>query len=110
MTLKDVLVAGKMAGNGGGGGGANSMAVTYSLNGMVATLDKTWNEINTAFRTGVLAYFVNIESDSFLSVGYFVGIFNDGAVYNITVDFLNGDAPLEFWTDSADGYPVHDFS
>ena len=87
----------------GGGGGTGGGVLVVGVDRQTMTLDKTWNEINSAFFAVLRVLDGSIVQYNFIvSTGYgedsyyveFVSITGDGTVI------------IHFQTDSADGYPV----
>ena len=123
MNINDFILAGKLTGSGGGGGGSSLPSVTSADAGKVLAvnasgewaaeqkiayinrsdsdvLDKTWNEINTLMRNGVICYIRQIGEDviscDIILVCSTLGLFVTTAV---------GEA---YVADNADAYPVLD--
>lgn len=83
------------------GGGA--FVVNDTLSGGTHTLDKTWNEIYTAFSSGKNVL-VSDDGTSLFSVLSVYG--DDGYGYYVTIN--RGDSSFNtFSTDTSDGYPAH---
>lgn len=85
------------------GGGTGGGVLVCNLDKQTMALDKTWNEINSAFFAVLRVLDGSIvQYNSIVSTGYgedsyyveFVSITGDGTVI------------IQFQTDSADGYPV----
>lgn len=84
---------------------ANGGGILFLSEDGSGTLDKTWNEINTALRNGQLVFVLKIEEEyvDWLFVGC-AGIGRNN-VYNLTA--LGSDAEsVEFTTDAPVGHPV----
>ena len=84
---------------------ANSGGILFLSEDGGGTLDKTWNEINTALRNGQLVFVLKIEEEyvDWLFVGS-TGIGRNN-VYNLIA--LGSDAEsVEFTTDAPVGHPV----
>ena len=80
-----------------GGGGLVVNAVTVDEN---TTLDKTWQEILDAAKTGIVAILTTYADDD-ISVEYASSVYYQNSSYVVTSTTMT-----EYSTDSASGYPV----
>lgn len=89
----------KAQGGGGGGGSSDTFIIHASVVSGALTLDKTWNEINTALRAGKACFIFYIRDDGAgtMPVTHVAEYYVDG------FDFEGGVLP--FTAESADGYP-----
>lgn len=109
------------AGQGGGGSGGGNLVVHASPNqaGNRMVLDKTWNEINTAFEAGITPILIYQDISESYYEGYYYtlmdigsGEVDDSTMYAVIFarfvvnddDQIGGERWM-FTTDSADGYP-----
>ena len=90
-----------LKGQSGGGGGNYAQIFTFS--DVDGTLDKTWNEINTAIRNNYLCIMVyNDENNAFRYLCESV-VNADDEVYSVMV--ASGTELFLYETNSPDGYP-----
>lgn len=86
-------------GGGGGGSGGGGVLIVNDVNG---TLDKTWQEIQTAMATSVVMIYQVSSEFGFWAHFYVIQVRNaDG---NFIIEVSSGD---QYRATSASGYPVY---
>lgn len=92
---------------GGGGGGGVLLKVGVTVEEGVATMDKTWAEINTAFNSGIVFVILFNEADhgNYLYIVDVVGVTGEGT-YGVGLRNIEMITSSFFIASSADGYPV----
>lgn len=95
------LEQGVASAGGGSGGGGNVLLVNCDLQTM--TLDKTWQEIQTAMATSVVVIYQAAPDYGFWAHLYVTQVRSD-EYGNYIIEVNNGD---QFRATSASGYPVY---
>lgn len=102
----------KAQGGGGGGGGESSVfPIEQTFSDGVFTLNKTWQEINNAARSGKLCYVyfnADWEEDGATGTSFIIylveGISGEEGIYEVVAS--NSASIVPFRTDTPNGYPT----
>jgi len=90
-----------------GGGGSSSGSGIFKIgytDANAETLDKTWNEINNAARSGLLPVIVS-ENDSGISFMHVSAVFSTGNIFRVIAYAVGTTQPMPYNADNPNDYP-----